>query len=277
MKLKEFKYAKGNPVSKTPTQTVSNIGNASTRSSTEYKERFKKLFSYAYRHRYSEITTMDIIKLTADEVHFIEYYDTSNTVEYQIYVRATTEAWNLKIYTTDDMAGRKKVVDLSGMEWVNLLKELRNYIAVPVTGTPEYKSLLTEWVAMKNNSSTSPVSFKNRLKKLYDYLVKHVDKRFVERVELETLTDDTLRYIIYSTDLMSKVETRFIIRINPSTEAWNVRITGTTANANITGTGWEELLKNRNVEKSSSEYSNLLTESMSSIADDFKVYENLWD
>lgn len=270
MKLREFKYAKENPVSKTSAPAASNIGNAST----EYKERFKKLFSYAYQHRYSKITTMDIIKLTDDEVHFIEYYDTSNTVEYQIYVRAATEAWNLKIYTTDDLEGRKKAVDLSGSEWVNLLKELRNYIAVPVTGTPEYKNLLTEWVEIKNNSSTSTASFKNRLKKLYDYIVKHVDKRFVERVELETLTDDTLRYIIYTTNLMS---TRFIIRINPSTEAWNVRITGTAANINTTGTGWEELLKNRNVAKSSSEYSNLLTESVSSIAYDFKVYENLWD
>ena len=251
MELREWQYMN------TPTAS-SNTTSAASTSSTGYKKRFEKLIKYHIDHASSELESITRKDISDRYFRLSEHYnDGSKEFDRSIIVAVdkSTEEFEIHIFIDHE-----EVESIQRKGYENFVAAIEPYMFLPDSGTQEYDDLLVEWVAMKNNSNTSPASFKNRLKKLYDYVVKHADKRFVERVELETLTDDTLRYVIYSTSLMSKVETRFIIRINPSTEAWNVRITGTAANENITGTGWEELLKNRHVDKSSREYSSLLTE-----------------
>lgn len=164
MRLKEWRDASGNKV-KLPASAGATKSNSATKAPIgSFKNRLTKLIDYAIAHKWSKITKVEIVKITSDSLEFIEHYDSGVDITYDIYIGALTEAWKLKIYSSVADDTEKPILDISGMEWVELLKTIREYIIVPVVGTPEYKDLLLEdssnsfheWVDTKGNKVTLP-------------------------------------------------------------------------------------------------------------------------
>ena len=148
MKLKEWKDSNGNKVNISPSPAVSST--SSKTSSGSFKKRLNKLINYYGQHLPADVG-LKVNLLIDDALEFTEYYNNSNfdIVEFKIYIGPTTEAWSLKVFTNNKLTD-----DLSGMSWTELLKNLRAFITIPVTTTPEYKDLLTEWVD-KNGKKVS--------------------------------------------------------------------------------------------------------------------------
>lgn len=276
MKLNEWKDANGNQVGKPSSSAVSNTGNTSTGSSSAgYKKRFIKLFDYCSRHKYSKINLTNLIKVTEDTLEFIEHYDTGNTVEYQIYIGTTTGAWNLKIYTTDDLEGRKKAVDLSGMGWVKLLKELRYYITVPTAGTPEYKDLLTEWLdkdgkTVHVNTSPAPSKTSNTpVGKIPDQTYRY--KRLLAQIDADGFCKYTVNLLDSRTlDITLKNGVEVKLERNDHFPIYTLTIEDTSQSYD----DYEDVLDALIIEGIIGDTD--LCES-ASFAEDFRLYESLWD
>ena len=135
---------------------------------------------FAIKHKKPSVDKLVANNITEDTLEFTEFEKDGSTRTFEIYIGATTEAWRIRTYINDDQT---PVNDWSGMGWVELLKQLRYYITVPVTGTPEYNNLLTEYldangkkVSLNNSpthSSTKPTEdftekFKNLCKHISD-------------------------------------------------------------------------------------------------------------
>ena len=140
MKLNEWKDSNGNKITSGP--VVSNQTSSGS-SNTGYKKRFEKLLDYHIKHRSKTVDEFKVIFVSEDSFHYREHHTSPKdaTIEVVAYIGELTEAWRLQIFGDGN-----KLDDLSGTDWVNLIKELRAYLNLPTTGTPEYKNLLTEWL-----------------------------------------------------------------------------------------------------------------------------------
>jgi hypothetical protein len=197
MNLKEYKDSKGNPVGKTSGQAVSNTGNTSTgSSSTGYEKRFKKLLMFAIKHKKPSVDKLVANNITEDTLEFTEFEKDGSTRAFKIYIGATTEAWRIRTYINNDST---PVNDWSGMGWIELLKQLRYYITVPVTGTPEYNNLLTEWLDSKgktvhiNNSPTPSKSSSTPVGKIPDQTYRY--KRLLAQIDADGFCKYTINLL----------------------------------------------------------------------------------
>lgn len=306
MRLKEFIDKNGNQVkiSKT-TSTVSKT------SSEGFKKRFEKLLDYATKHRYSKINKVEVTKLTEDSLEFEEHYDGGAIVDYKIYIGPATEAWHIEAFTTIlNAKDREKVDDVVGTGWVELLKTLRNYMMVPVTTTPEYKDLvfedskenfLKEFVDSKGNKvvlnktsssasqaaptvSSTKGGYWERFNKLLFYHVNHKSPA-VDKVIRTKVSKDGFHYTEHVRAGTTGFDKDVVVNIDlAATENWKFQ-TYIDGKPHIGGAGYgyvnliKELRKYLNLPVAGTpEYTKLLTESLdSSFAEDFQVYENLWD
>ena len=179
MKLNEWKDSNGNKITSGP--VVSNQTSSGS-SNTGYKKRFEKLLDYLKTHKGPAVSKIKIATCTEDGFMYTEerkggysFYD----LDIQVYIGQQTEAWRLRAYIDN-----RPDADMSGMGYTNLLKQLRQYINVPTTGTPEYKDILTEWVdktgkkvslnppTVKTSSGATKTN-KEKFKELTDYMIKH--------------------------------------------------------------------------------------------------------
>ena len=195
MKLNEWKDSKGNKVTTSPAQSTAT-------SSGSFKKRFEKLLDYASKHKGPAVHKTEIKSLSDDGFFYTEekrggysFYD----VDINVYIGTLTEAWRLRVYIDNRLDA-----DLSGQGWTNLLKELRQYITVPVVSTPEYKDLLTEWLDATgkkvnlNNSSAAGSSKTNKEK--FTHLLYYMKKNKssdVYKVEVTRLDDGGFTYKEY--------------------------------------------------------------------------------
>ena len=315
MKLREYKDSSGKKVT-TPTK---NTGNSSGNKSPygSFKNRLRKLIDYAKTHRWSKITNVEILEITDDSLKFIEHYDSEVDITYDIYIGALTEAWRLKIYSSVSDTPENPILDASGMEWVGLLKTIREYIMVPVVGTPDYKDLLVEYldvngkesseentltefvdkngnkVNLHKNSPNAPTAGKTSSKankEKFEELVAYMDKYkdiYTAKTEVKWISDTGFEYVI--------------TRKSPGVKEYTITLELTHSRFNSSwqfetyrnydyvedgaGQGWKELLK----ALSRSEfglYTNIPASGSkeydsltesASFAEDFKEYENLWD
>ena len=209
MRLKEFIDTNGNQVK--ISKTTSTVSKAS---SGGFKKKFEKLMAYATKHRYSKINKVEVTKLTEDSLEFEEHYDGGAIVNYKIYIGPATEAWHIEAFTTIlNAKDREKVDDIVGTGWVELLKTLRNYMMVPVTGTPEYKDLVFEdskedflkefvdskgnKVNLKNSSSSSSKPTTNVPDQTYRFqrLVAQIKSDGICKCEVKALTASVLALV----------------------------------------------------------------------------------
>ena len=284
MKLNEFVDKNGNKIN------LSTPAGSQTTSSGSFKKRLEKLLAYATRHRNYQINKVLPDKLTDDTLEFTEFYVDDSTRTFKIFIGPTTEAWRVRIYHEDLSTPDE---DFVGTGWMDLLVDLSHYIKVPVTGTPEYSDLLTEWVDKTgnkinlNNSSsqaannTSTKTNKEKFTHLLYYMKKNKASN-VTKAEVVRLDDGGFTYKEYlrypsGQDLIFTL----LVGYSRFNSSWRLELyVDTNIVKEVQGSGWEELLKELDpyfhVPKAGTSDYDLLCESYS-IADDFKTYENLWD
>lgn len=291
-----------------------NLPRASTKKTVttkgSYWKRFEKLLEYAIAHKASNVGFISLKDITDTYLEFIEYYSRGNVdhTVYRITIDPATEEWNIKV----DCSNGTKDND-SGTGWANLLKQLRYYITIPVVGTPEYKDLmfedskdsfLKEFVDAKGNKVTLPRSTntsstatssqpasktnKEKFEELVIYM-KYYQVPYTTRIDVVRLDNTGFKidigrkppgvkeYIITIELAHSRLDSywEFVIYRNGDYED------------DASGKGWAELLKAlRDSEfgtyatipkPGSMEYDYLCESATSSLADDFKLYESLWN
>jgi hypothetical protein len=191
------------------------------------------------------------------------------------------------------------------MEWSELLKQLRYYIVIPTTGTPEYKDLifedsketfLKEFVDKNGNkiilprtsssapaaNKTSPKTPSDKFRELTDYMKAHVSNE-VEKAEVVELDNGGFTYR-ETRKKFTGLEYVLSITVNWSqfTSNWKYELhMDSRLLEEQYGQGLKELIKHmfayfNTPRPGSHEYRDILTEA-TSIADDFREYENLWD
>jgi hypothetical protein len=267
MILKEWKDANGNKVSSSST-----TNNSPSNSSGSFKKRLDKLITYYGQHLPAEVDFITVNLLTNDTLDFTEFYNDRSSASYNIYIGPTTEAWRLKI----TVQGKLKD-DLAGQGWTELLKTLRTYITVPVVSTPEYKELLKEWVDSKGNkvstsSSSTPqptTSAKPQSQvKRYSKLLKQIDTDGLSTRRINKFNDTTLDITV---NTAKRHDLNLRMEYQPVTDDYIFTVDGKTSK----GWAWFEdilelliiggVIKNTNLCESAS------------FAEDFELYENLWD
>ena len=259
MELREWQYINkpvGNAAS--AASASSNTGNKS------FKKRFDKIIKYYGEHLPAEVDYVMINLLTNDTLDFTENYDNGDKVEFKIYIGAT-ETWNMKVYVNGQLTD-----SYTGQNWAKLLNTLGAYIELPQMGDPEYKSLLTEWVAMNNKtSSTSSTSYKKRFEKLIKYHIDHASS------ELESITrKDIFNYSFRFSEHYSHAarpdgyDRDIIVSVDRTTDTFYLSVFIDHKQVeNNNRIGWENFLKLLDnfmwlPSKGTPDYDDLLTESL---------------
>lgn len=145
---------------------------------------------------------------------------------------------------------------------------------------------LYEWKQMNktnNSSTTSSTGYKNRFKKLIDYAQTHTAP-IVTKTEVVKLDNYFFEYKEYfeatdGTEWVSSITTT----ISSFDDKWAIKImTDEMLRAVKTGEGYEDLIRAlgfymNTPNYGTPEYDNLLVESLTETAEDFKTYETMWD
>lgn len=145
---------------------------------------------------------------------------------------------------------------------------------------------LYEWKQMNktNNSSTSSsTGYKNRFKKLIDYAQAHTAP-IVTKTEVVRLDNYSFEYKEY---FETEDGVEWVASIEASTSRfdnkWSIRVkTDEMLRATKSGEGYEDLIRAlgfymNTPNYGTPEYDNLLVESLTETAEDFKTYETMWD
>lgn len=145
---------------------------------------------------------------------------------------------------------------------------------------------LYEWKQMNktNNSSTSSsTGYKNRFKKLIDYAQAHTTP-IVTKTEVVKLDNYSFQYKEY---FETEDGVEWVSSIEASTSRfdnkWSIRVkTDEILRATKSGEGYEDLIRAlgfymNTPNYGTPEYDNLLVESLTETAEDFKTYETMWD
>jgi hypothetical protein len=281
MELREWQY-----MNKPAGSTASNS------SSSGYKKRFEKLIKYHIDHASSELESITHKDIKEDSFHLSEHYnDGSNEFDRTIIVSVNkyTDEFYLSIFVDGKVVYRN---EYEGYEKV--LEILTgSYMFLPDEGTPDYDDLLTEslneWQLMnppkasQSASTASSKTNKEKFKGLLQYIVDHKDSDTL-KVDVSKLDDTGFTYRELRVRPQQKYELATIVNYGygKNNSSWQVSIYKSGKNIDVgTGEGWEKLLDfledYYNVpDVGTKEYKDLC-ESASSVADDFKAYENLWD
>ena len=281
--------------------TTSNSQSASSITGGYWK-RFNKLIYYHVTHKGRDVDKVIRTKVSKDGFHYTEHHRAGvSGYEYDVVVNIdlATDHWTFQ--TSID--GKPRLGG-AGDGYLELLKELRKHLNLPAKGTPDYDSLLTEslneWKLMNPPASSSaPLgtgsfeSYKNRFNKLFDYATKHKHSS-VAGTEIEKLSEDEHTSMFHFTHHVLggaqgfDYDLEIILAINKPQGNWFLLVyefDGKTHDkiVDLTGSSYSSLLiaLSDYIEvpvAGSSEYKDLLQESINtSIVDDFKLYENLWE
>ena len=277
MKLNEWQYM-NKPATNSAASTSS--GNTSSAGNKSFKKRFNKLIQYYGDHLPVAVDYVMVNLLTKDTLDFTENFNDGAKVRFNIFIDPTTEAWTLKYYVNS-----KLIDNLSDTGWTELLTTLYvGYIdELPHAGTPEYNNLLTEWVVMNNKtSSTSSTSYKKRFEKLIKYHIDHASSE-LESITHKDIKDDSFHLSEHYNTGSDEFDRDIAVSVDKATNIFylNIFVNGKQVYHNDYE-GYEKVLEILTdtymflPDSGTQEYDDLLTESLS-IADDFKLYENLWN
>lgn len=289
MELKEWKTSTGDKVNLT--QSTGSQGT----STGSFKKRLDKLITYYGQHLPAGIKSIKVNLLTNDTISFTEYYDNSDfdITDFEIYIGPMTEAWRLKSTINGKLAD-----DIAGQGWTELLKTLRAYITVPVTGTPEYRALLTEWVdsqgkkvSTTSSGSSQPAPAIKSLNTVY-YEGGGVTKKVKEKAQRIVVTSKVDE--IYANTFNSCEELRDVIlpetikRIDNFAFYNCIRLEKINLPSGISyiADGAFDRCNNLTIHCENNSYASqfaadhkipVVYTNTSTVAEDFKIYENLWD
>lgn len=144
---------------------------------------------------------------------------------------------------------------------------------------------LWEWQQMNktnNSSTTSSTGYKNRFKKLIDYAQAHTAP-IVTKTEVVKLDNYSFEYKEY----FEKNGVKWVSSIEANTsrfdDKWAIKhFIDDNFNSSKVGEGYEDLIRAlgfymNTPNYGTPEYDNLLIESLTETAEDFKTYETMWD
>ncbi len=253
-------------------------------SSTSYKKRFEKLIDYHIKHASKELKRVIRKEIKDDSFHLTEHYKNVNhEFDRDVIVSVDTKT---NTFFLNSFINGKEVENNNRIGWENFLKLLDLFLFLPDEGTSDYDDLLVEWVAMKNNSSASQPTKTNKEKftELLQYMVDHKLSTVV-KTDISKLDEDgfTYRELRHPVGLEQAYELATIVNYGygKKNSSWQVSIYKSGRNIDVfTGEGWDELLgaldTRYNVPaRGSIEYKSICESA--SFADDFKLYENLWN
>lgn len=136
--------------------------------------------------------------------------------------------------------------------------------------------------ATSSSTSTQPTGYKNRFKKLADYAQSHTAPTVV-KTEVVALDSHSLHYKeLYKKD-GAEWTTSIIVNISRFDSKWTIRVTTDEILISTkVGEGYEDLIRAlgfymNTPNYGTPEYDNLLVESLTETAEDFKTYETMWD
>ncbi len=242
-----------------------------------YWERFNRLLYYHVKHKSPSVDRIVRTQVRKDGFHYTEHHRAGTSgYEKDIVVNidlAATENWKLQTYING-----KPHVGGAGDGYTNLLKELRKYLTLPTVGTPEYKELLTEsfsselkeWKAMNSTSTSKPANSPSQ-KERYKKLITQIDADKISTYTVNELTDTILDFNVSTK--YKPAGYRVKIEYSPATDDFILQVGDGTA---IKGNDWNEDILTLFGAGAILRETDILRESYS-IADDFKLYENLWD
>ncbi len=130
-----------------------------------------------------------------------------------------------------------------------------------------------------SSSQANDKNYKNRFTKLLDYIKAHSK---AERKEIKQLNNNGFHYTEHHNDKGYEWDMDIIVGTSRFTYDWGLQCySNGTLNSAEQGEGYENLIRALSFylntpNYGTPEYNNLLKESKS-VAEDFKLYENLWD
>lgn len=211
MELREWQYINKPAAGSSTTSTAS--------TSSSFKKRFDKIINYYDRHLPAEVDYLMVNILTNDTLDFTENFSDGDKARFNISINPATEAWTLKYYVNGSL-----VDSLSDTGWTKLLKTLYvGYIdELPHAGTPEYKNLLTEWVAM-NNKASSSTGYKKRFEKLIKYHIDHASSE-LESITKKDIKDYSFRLGEHYNDGKDEFDRAIIVAYDSSSDTFFAHI-----------------------------------------------------
>jgi hypothetical protein len=279
------------------------MNNKTSSSSGGYKKRFEKLIKYHIDHASSELERVNNKVINEYGFHLSEHYNTGSD-EFNRTIIVSVNKYTDEFFLSIFVDG-KEVYHNVYKSYEEVLEILTDtYMFLPDEGTPDYDDLLTEslneWKLMNPPASSSAPSstgsfesYKNRFNKLFDYATKHKHYSVVG-TEIKKLSEDEHTSMFHFTHHVLggaqgfDYDLEIILAINKPQGNWFLLVyefdgKGHDKIADLTGSSYSSLLITLSdyIEvpaAGSSEYKDLLQESINaSIADDFKLYENLWE
>lgn len=275
MNLNEWKDSNGNKIN-----LSSSPGNTKA-SSTSYKKRFEKLIKYHIDHASSELESITKKDIRDNYFHLGEHYNTGRT-EFDRDVVASYDE-NSGTFFFRILVDGKEVESVLRQSYDKFVKAIEAYMFLPDWNTPEYNELLTEWVDSNgkkvslSNSSSNTSSNKTSAKNYPDQTDRY--KRLLAQID----ADKTCKYIVNLLDdrilaitiNSAKGDLGFKIIFKPYVPCYLLQLTTKESVKELSREDFEEVL---DLLLDAGLINNTdLCESISSIADDFKTYENLWD
>jgi hypothetical protein len=256
--------------------------------SSSYKKRFEKLIKYHIDHASSELESITKKDIKDDSFRLSEHYNNGHhEFDRDIIVSydKDSDTFMLRIFVDG-----KEVDDILRKGYEDFVDAAEDYMFLPDYNTPEYddlltESLLNEWKYMNNSPKASqPASSKTnkeKFKELTDYMANHIGSLTI-RAEIVRVDDNGFTYKEYYKSAVGKQDyvTTLLVGYSRFNSSWRYELyLDTNLIKEVQGSGWEELLealeKYFHVPKIGSPEYKSLTESIS-IADEFKLYENLF-
>lgn len=268
---------------------MNNKTNSTT--SSGYKKRFEKLIKYHIDHASSELESITRKDIFNYSFRFSEHYSHAARPDgYDrdiiVSVDHATDTFYLNVFID-----HKEVENNNRIGWEQFLKLLDNFMWLPSKGTPDYDDLLTEslneWQLMnpptqqaQASASSTTGGYWKRFNKLIYYHVTHKG-RDVDKVVRTKVSKGGFHYTEHHRGGVSGYEYDVVVNIDLATNHWTFQ-TSVDGKPRLGGAGdgyldlLKELRKHLNLPAEGTlDYDSLLTESLS-IADEFKLYENLF-
>ena len=281
--LNEWVDAQGKKV------TLGSSAQAQSNSKLSNRDKFIEITDFMKAHPGTHVTKAEVTRIDDSGFTYKELRSLGGINDITLAVNCNhsrfSDAWNCEIYRNN-----KIIEDTLGHGWPDLLRLLNAYFNAPMSKDPIYQKLL-EWVDAKGNkinTSSSQVSksttkggYWERFNKLILYHVNHKSSG-VDKIVRTKVSKDGFHYTEHHRSGISGYDYDVVVKIDPNTESWTFQtsIDGTPFKGGA-GNDYLALLKElgkhmRLPAEGSTEYNKLLTETYSSVVDDFRAYETLW-
>lgn len=244
---------------------------ASNSSSSGYKKRFENLIKYHIDHASSELESITRKDIKDYSFHLSEHYnDGHDEFDRDLVVSYDEDdkTFDIRIFVD----GRLVEAALQS-SYEDFIKVIEPYMFLPDAGTREYDDLLTEslheWQLM-NPPTTSKNPYTKGQAYRYNRLLDQITSDGIAKYKLNKLTNTILDITV---DTSKKKDLNIKIIYEPATDDYTF-----IAGNGTPGKGWDyekdilDLLVVGGVISNTD-----LCESTDFIADDFRLYENLWD